>query len=73
VIPSVTFTGTEVALVAGCIAKMLPELDAQDFEVLDLLLERALAALPQPLAPDLQAAIAKLRQRAPTEETTSDK
>lgn len=61
--PTVTYTGTEVALVAGCIALALPELGNDDFEVLDLMLERALAALPQPLAADLSDRIERLRHR----------
>lgn len=67
--PSVTYTGTEVALVAGCIALALPDLTADDYDVLDLMLDRALSALPQPLAPDLEVRIALLRKR-PTKETT---
>ncbi len=66
-IPSVTYTGEEVALVAGFIALALPALGTDDFDVADLLLDRALAAMPQPLAPDLNAMIAHLRQR-PTKE-----
>ena len=63
-IPSVTYTGTEVALVAGFIARALPVLDARDYEVADLLLDRALAALPQEVAPDIMAEINRLRGRA---------
>ncbi len=59
--PSVTYTGTEVALLAGIIAGALPDLDDSDFEVADLLLDKALAALPRPLAPDMEAQIARLR------------
>lgn len=66
---SVTYTGTEVALVAGCLARALPMLDQNDFDVVDLLLDRALAALPQPLAPDLDVHIAMLRKRPATETT----
>lgn len=58
-----TYTGEEIALVAGCIAITLPSTSDQDFEVLDLLLDRALAAMPQPLAPDLALKIAALRAR----------
>lgn len=61
--PSVTFCGEEVALVAGCLASTLPDVAGGDWEVIDLLLDRALAALPRPLAPDLEARIAKLRER----------
>lgn len=60
---SVTYTGEEVALVAGMIASCLPVLDQADYEVADLLLERALAVMPRPLNPDLAFRIAKLRQR----------
>lgn len=67
--PSVTYTGEEVALVAGFIAACLPALDASDFDVADLLLDRALAAMPQPLAPDLDVHIAMLRKRPATETT----
>lgn len=59
--PSVTYTGEEVALVAGCIAASLPYLAASDFDVADLLLDKALAAMPQPLSPDLEVRIALLR------------
>lgn len=59
--PSVTYTGDEVALVAGFIAACLPFLDQADFDVADLLLDKALASLPQPLAPDLEECIARLR------------
>lgn len=62
---SVTYTGEEVALVAGAIASCLPALGQDDFDVLDLLLERALAAMPQPISPDLAIRIAALRQRGP--------
>lgn len=61
--PSVTYTGEEVAIVAGLIASGLPSLNDQDFDVADLLLERALAALPRPLSPDLNTRIATLRDR----------
>lgn len=61
--PSVTYTGDEVALVAGFIAACLPALDQADFDVADLLLDRALAVLPRPLAPDVEARIARLRHR----------
>lgn len=64
-IPSVTYSGEEVALVAGAIALCLPALGQDDFDVLDLLLERALAAMPQPISPDLAILIAALRQRGP--------
>lgn len=59
--PSVTFTGEEVAIVASLIAGTLPQLDESDFEVADLLLDRALAVLPRPLPPDLAARIERLR------------
>lgn len=59
--PSVTYTGAEVALLAGIIAGALPSLDDSDFEVADLLLDKAMAALPRPLAPELDAQIARLR------------
>lgn len=59
--PTVTFTGIEVALVAGCLAKTLPDVAPDDREVIDLLLDRTLAALPRPLAPDLVARIERLR------------
>ena len=56
-IPSVTFTGTEVAILAGLIAGSLPTLEDDDWDVADLLLDKALAALPQPLSGDLAAKI----------------
>jgi len=60
-IPSVTYTGTEVALLAGIIAGALPTLDDADFEVADLLLDKAMAALPRPMAPGIEAQIDRLR------------
>lgn len=59
--PSVTYTGEEVALVAGFIASCLPALNSDDYEVADLLLDRALAAMPQPIGPDLATRIEQLR------------
>lgn len=61
--PTVTYTGEEVALVAGFIAAALPALDQPDFDVADLLLDRALAVMPRPLAVDLALRIELLRQR----------
>lgn len=61
--PAVTYTGEEVALVAGLIASALPSLDQDDFDVADLLLDRALAVMPRPLAVDLALRIELLRQR----------
>jgi hypothetical protein len=61
--PSVTYTGEEVALVAGFIALALPALGPADFDVADVLLDRALGALPGPVAPDLAARIEQLRRR----------
>jgi hypothetical protein len=74
VTPSVTYTGEEVALVAGFIAAALPLLGREDFEVADLLLDRALAVMPRPLAVDLATRIEALRQSAHThlKETTRD-
>lgn len=68
---SVTYTGEEVALVAALIASALPMLDENDFEVADLLLDRALAVMPRPLAVDLATRIELLRQREhfPMEDT----
>lgn len=63
-VPSVTYTGTEVALIAGFIARALPVLQPQDYEVADLLLDRALTALPQEVAPDIMAEINRLRGRS---------
>jgi hypothetical protein len=59
--PSVTYTGTEVALLAGIIAGALPALDDADFDVADLLLDKAMAALPRPMSPALAAHIERLR------------
>jgi hypothetical protein len=61
--PTVTYTGEEVALVAGFIAAALPSLDQADFDVADLLLDRALAVMPRPLAVDIATRIEQLRQR----------
>lgn len=64
-LPSVTYTGEEVALVAGFITVALPALGPADFEVADLLLERALAAMPKPMSPDLAALVERYRQARP--------
>lgn len=61
--PSVTYTGTEVAILAGALAGALPTLADDDWEVTDLLLERALAALPQPLAAEVARKIEHQRVR----------
>lgn len=61
--PSVTFTGNEVALVAGLIASGLPYLEQADFDVADLLLDRALGALSEPLSSDVRQRIEQLRAR----------
>lgn len=61
--PSVTYTGTEVAILAGIIAGSLPTLADDDWEVADLLLEKALAALPQPLSDGLATKIEHQRVR----------
>ena len=66
--PRVTYTGSEVGLVAGFIASCLPALSGPDLEVADLMLDRALAAMPQPLSPDLVVRIALLRRAAFTKE-----
>lgn len=63
--PTVTYTGAEVALLAGIIAGALPSLDDADFEVADLLLDKAMAALPRPMAPGLEAQINRLRTPPP--------
>lgn len=61
IVPTVTFTGEEIGLVAGCIAATLPDVDGPDREVLDLLLDRALAVMPRPLSPGLVDRIDRLR------------
>lgn len=61
--PSVTFTGTEVAILAGLIAGSLPTLEDDDFEVADHLLDKALAGLAQPLSDELAAKIERQRVR----------
>lgn len=61
--PAVTYTGEEVALIAGFITAALPYLDPADYEVADLLLERALAVLPRPLSPDVAALLERHRRR----------
>jgi hypothetical protein len=63
--PSVIFTGAEVALVAGALAAVMPALSEDDFQVVDILLDRALAALPRPLPLDLAVMIARLRDSRP--------
>lgn len=60
-VPSVTFTGTEVVLVAGLIARSLRVLQPDDREVCELLLDRALAALPWQVSPDIMVEINRLR------------
>lgn len=62
-IPSATFTGEEVAILAGIIAGALPTLEDDDFEVADHLLDKALAGLQQPLSEELAAKIEHQRIR----------
>lgn len=62
-IPRVVYTGEEVAIVAGLIAAALPKMEDEDFDVADLLLDKALAGLPQPLSPDLAEKIEHQRTR----------
>lgn len=62
-LPSVTYTGEEVALVVAMIASCLPSFDQADFDVADLMLDKALASLHRPLAPDIEARLALLRHR----------
>lgn len=66
--PSVTFTGIEVALVVAMIADSLPHLGRDDYEVADLMLDKAMGALHRPLAPDIEARLAALRHRPDLEE-----
>lgn len=61
--PSVTYTGEEVALVAAFITVALPALDPADYEVADLLLERALAAFPAALSPEVAQTVDRYRKR----------
>ena len=61
----VEYTGDEIALLAGILAGALPTLDDEDFDVADLLLEKALAALPWPMPPVLAAKIEHQRQTPP--------
>lgn len=63
--PTVTYTGTEIALVAGALAVVLSQLDGDDREVMDLLLDKALAAFPGPISPDLAARVERCRTRKP--------
>lgn len=62
--PSVTYSGEEVALIAAFIAAALPALAGNDYDVADLLLDRALGALPSPLSPEVADLIAKHRRPA---------
>lgn len=59
--PSVTYTGAEVAILAGIIAGALPTLGGDDFDVAEHLLDKALAALPRPLPPEIETHVARLR------------
>lgn len=61
--PSVTYTGEEVALIAAFITVALPALDPADYEVADLLLERALAAFPDALSPEVAQRVDRYRKR----------
>lgn len=61
--PSVTFTGSEVSLVIGVLAAALPKMCPDDYEVADLMIDRAVASIGCALAPDIQARIAELRAR----------
>ena len=59
--PSVTYTGQEVAIIAGLIAGSMPDLYGDDFMVAENLLDKALSALPRPLSPDIEAMIERMR------------
>lgn len=61
--PTVTFTGAEVALLAGLVCGTLHMMEGDDFEVADFLLERMLAALPRPMSPELVAIVEAKRLR----------
>jgi hypothetical protein len=58
---AVVFEGEEVGRVAGFIARALPLLDGDEFELADLMLDKALAGMDGRIAPDLQVALDKLR------------
>jgi hypothetical protein len=58
---SVTYTGHEVAHLVGVIAKALPSA-GRDFDLYDLMLEKALAGLSGPLDAEVWAAIDGLRE-----------
>lgn len=58
---SVTYTGPEVAFVIGALASVLPSLNEADYDVADLLIERALSGLDRPLPADLAERVAQLR------------
>jgi hypothetical protein len=60
---AVTFEGEEVARVTGFIARALPMLDGDEFELADLMLDKALAGMGGRIAPDLQAILDDLRKR----------
>lgn len=58
---AVLFEGEEVARVAGFIARALPFLTGDEFELADLMLEKALAGMEGRIAQDLQDVIDRLR------------
>lgn len=58
---AVTFTGEEVAILAACLCSVLPHVNEADFEVVDLMLDRALAALPGAVSPATHELIEKRR------------
>lgn len=58
---SVTYTGEEVAFVVACLLRILPALSGDDLEVADLMLDKALSAMPLPLAPDIQKRVDRAR------------
>jgi hypothetical protein len=63
VMPSVTYTGDEVLLLVAMIATSLQQFDRRDYEIADLMLDKALATLHRPLAPDIEAKLAEMRAR----------
>lgn len=55
--PSVTFTGEEVCLIAGLLTNSLRQLSGPDYEVADLMLDKALAAFPDRLGGEVMDAV----------------
>lgn len=63
--PSVTYTGVEIGLLAGALIVVLPDLAGNDYEIVDLMIDRALACRGADLGDDIKALVAAARAKGP--------